>query len=368
MGTYSSKGGAESQPDPYSRTGPADQNFGANPALNQQLAHTFGFDQDFGSGNWGQFSQGLNQQQQDAANNIINNPAAYDNYQDMGTNTQLNTALRDQFGYGGDFGDGGWQAYQASLPPEQQALAQQMIANGGVMPGASLGDQALQGLGGAQDWMAQWAQYQPGNLATMDRSPYQNPYQQDVIDASMNEMNRQNTIQQNALGDQAMGAGAFGGDRHGIAQAEMNRNLADQQQRWLAGFNADMFNDSTQQGMFDIGNQFQNKAMNMGAGMDMANLANMGFGWDQQIKQNMMQAGGMQQQQMQQLIDSAKQQYGGIAGWPQGQTNFYGGAMPSPGGGGTQTSGSTPGVMDWLGLALKGYGAYASGGTSLLAG
>ena len=62
-------------------------------------------------------------------------------------------------------------------------------------------------------------------------SAYMSPYQQQVIDAQMQEFDRQAGIQRLGIGDQALGVGAYGGGRHGVQMAEfakgsdMNRAL-----------------------------------------------------------------------------------------------------------------------------------------------
>jgi hypothetical protein len=66
----------------------------------------------------------------------------------------------------------------------------------------------------------------PGSIAS-----YMSPYQQQVIDAQMQEFDRQAGIQRLGIGDAAARAGAFGGGRHGVQMAEyqkgsdMNRAL-----------------------------------------------------------------------------------------------------------------------------------------------
>ena len=66
----------------------------------------------------------------------------------------------------------------------------------------------------------------PGSIAS-----YMSPYQQQVIDAQMSEIDRQAGIQRLGIGDAALQAGAFGGGRHGVQMAEyqkgsdMNRAL-----------------------------------------------------------------------------------------------------------------------------------------------
>ena len=75
-------------------------------------------------------------------------------------------------------------------------------------------------------------------FAPNDLSAYTNPYQQQVIDTTLAEMNRQAEISRNNLAAQGVGAGAFGGSRFGIAGAELDRGLADSQARALAQLNA----------------------------------------------------------------------------------------------------------------------------------
>ena len=66
---------------------------------------------------------------------------------------------------------------------------------------------------------------------------YMSPYQQDVIDKTLAEFDKQAAIGKHGLGKTASDAGAFGGARHGIAQAEyqsgsdINRALLDYQMR-----------------------------------------------------------------------------------------------------------------------------------------
>ncbi len=276
--------------------------------------------------------------------------------QDYGSNQLVNQDLSREFNYSGDFGEGQWGEWAAAnLDPGQQRRAQMIEQAGGS---GSLGNRAITGLTGAQDWLQQWGEFDPGTLAGTDLTPYQSPYQQDVIDRSMGEMQRQHEIQGNRLDAGAQGAGAFGGDRHGIAMAEQNRNFAGQQQDWLATFNQNNYNQSMARAQQDIGNKFNLKGMNMGGAGQMGNLANMGFGWNQALQQQMGQAGGQQQQIMQNIINAQKQQQGGIQGWPQQQTGWMAGQQPAlPGVG--QTQSNSPGAMDYASMALQAYALYA---------
>ena len=57
---------------------------------------------------------------------------------------------------------------------------------------------------------------------------FMSPYQQQVIDTTLAEFDRQQAIQQTALRDQAIQRGAFGGARQGVMQAQyMNQGAVD---------------------------------------------------------------------------------------------------------------------------------------------
>jgi hypothetical protein len=78
---------------------------------------------------------------------------------------------------------------------------------------------ALYGMAGAKS-------YDPNSVTS-----YMNPYQKNVTDNAIAEMNRQAQIQSQATAANASKAGAFGGSRFGVQQAELGRNLADVQSK-----------------------------------------------------------------------------------------------------------------------------------------
>jgi hypothetical protein len=64
---------------------------------------------------------------------------------------------------------------------------------------------------------------------------FMNPYQQQVIDQSLQQINRQGDIARQNLQAQAVRAGAFGGSREGIQRAELERGLAEQRNQTIMG-------------------------------------------------------------------------------------------------------------------------------------
>ena len=72
------------------------------------------------------------------------------------------------------------------------------------------------GLGGYQQYLTQAEQYS-GPQAYQQ---FMSPYQQQVIDTTLSEFDRQRQIAQQQIGTKAIQAGAFGGAREGVQQAE----------------------------------------------------------------------------------------------------------------------------------------------------
>jgi hypothetical protein len=88
-----------------------------------------------------------------------------------------------------------------------------------VAPESQLQQQArglAGGLGGYQQYLDQAQQYS-GPQAYQQ---FMSPYQQQVIDTTLSEFDRQRQIAQQQIGAQAVAGGAFGGAREGVQQAE----------------------------------------------------------------------------------------------------------------------------------------------------
>jgi len=170
-----------------------------------------------------------------------------------------------------------------------------------------------------------------------------NPYQQQVVDATIRDVGNAAQMGLNKIGAQAQGSGAFGGSRHGIAEAEA-----------LKGFNQqalDQVSRLNQQGY----QQSMNNAFNAAQGLQGA--GQQAFDMGQSINQQQMQQGALQQAAMQSLIDAAKNQYQGYTKGPQaGLAAMFGGAGLTEGTRGTSET-YQPGLFDYLtGAASTFYG------------
>ncbi|MGB1651053.1 MAG: hypothetical protein ACPHEP_08500 [Acidimicrobiales bacterium] len=158
---------------------------------------------------------------------------------------------------------------------------------------------------------------------------FMDPYQQAVTQDALAEMRRQADMQRNQLAAQAVGAGAFGGSRQGIAEAELDRNLADIQSRRIFEDLSRNFNQAQnaaqtafenqqrrQQGVAQLlgglGSTTTQEAARLGAGIagigtTQANIAGTGQSLIGQQAQLLSQLGAAQQTQAQRELDAARQ-------------------------------------------------------------
>lgn len=158
---------------------------------------------------------------------------------------------------------------------------------------------------------------------------FMDPYQQAVTQDALAEMRRQADMQRNQLAAQAVGAGAFGGSRQGVAEAELDRNLADIQSRRIFEDLSRNFNQAQnaaqtafenqqrrQQGVAQLlgglGSTTSQEAARLGAGIagigtTQANIAGTGQSLIGQQSQLFSQLGAAQQTQAQRELDAARQ-------------------------------------------------------------
>lgn len=266
---------------------------------------------------------------------------------------------------------GGFNVNQAAAAGLQQAMQ-------GTQAGMGYRPQAVMPVG------FQAAQMGPaGQVASTDLGAYTNPYESQVVQQSLADLERSRLMQQNKLGAQATAAGAFGGSRQGIAEAETNRAFAEQAARTASGLRQAGFTQAQQLAGQDIGRQMQVSAANqaalnqarqfgaqqgmtaqqlnqmaatqanqarLSASAQLGQLGQQAFQAGRTITQDQMKQGLMQQGLQQALIDAARGQFAGYAGAPQAALSAplaALGAAPVPQ---SRTSSSSPGLFDYLSL------------------
>ena len=123
-------------------------------------------------------------------------------------------------------------------------------------------------------------------------SQYLNPYQQYVTD----EIARQGQMMQNQLGAQAVGAGAFGGGREGVQQAELQgRTLSNIGQSLATGFQT------------ALGAAQRQQQVGLAAGQQLGALGAQEQQMAQQDINQLFGAGGVQRQLAQAALDAQRQ-------------------------------------------------------------
>jgi len=78
---------------------------------------------------------------------------------------------------------------------------------------------------------------------------YMSPYQQEVIDTTLAEMDRQAAIQRQGIGQQAIQSGAFGGGREGVQLAEYDVNALMKRAQAQAGLQQQGFQSAQDQAL-----------------------------------------------------------------------------------------------------------------------
>ncbi len=166
-----------------------------------------------------------------------------------------------------------------------------------------------------------------------------NPYTTEVINQSLADLERQRQTQINSTGAAASQAGAFGGSRHGVAEAQTNLGFGQQGAQMASGLRQQGFNTALQAAQ----NQQQTQSQ----------LAGQGFGFGQAINNQQAAQGAQVQAMNQALIDAARGQYGGFTGAPANSLQMILNALGSMPNQSTTKETQNPGLFGILG-ALAG--------------
>jgi len=207
---------------------------------------------------------------------------------------------------------------------------------------------AQQGVGSFQPFLTA-AQGATGPQAFQQ---FMSPYQQQVMDTSLAEFDRNAQIQQQGLRDQAVASGAFGGGREGVVQSEYMRGSDMNRARLQAGLLQEGFGQAQQAAQQQFANQMGLASALPGLqGTDISRLGSLGA-----LNQAQTQAG----------LDATREANRMAAYQPQEQLQNYGnlvtGIMGGMAGSGTQSQ-QIPNptfLQTALGAAATGAGIYGA--------
>ena len=224
-----------------------------------------------------------------------------------------------------------------SYAPYLQAAQTAQTAGAGALGQAAT---AVGGLGAIQNQAA-------GMTGSQAYQPFMSPYQQQVIDATLSEFDKQKLGGQQQIKDAAVGSGNFGGGREGAMLGQYNADsLADrsalQAQMLQQGFG--QANQLAQQGFQNqgalFGMQNQQNLSNQGLAGAYGNQMNQQFGLSDFGRQGMGQdinalgsLGSVNQAQQQALLNADQQQAQTGAYESYGRLGQYGNALTGLAGG-----------------------------------
>ena len=192
--------------------------------------------------------------------------------------------------------------------------------------------------------LAGLAQAPTPSLLEADIGAYQSPYTQQVIDTTLGDIRREQDIAQRKAQESAIRAGAFGGSRSAIMEAEATRPYVEQAARTAAGLREAGFGRALGAAESDIERQMRGRQFQAGllGGMQAEQAARLG-----QLGQV-----GLQQQALQQRgLDVPYQEFQRALGYGGQQLGLLGQAMaPTTAG---QTTQRETGTGDILGTAAQ---------------
>ena len=221
--------------------------------------------------------------------------------------------------------------FQDYITDADSALGDALTPYGAALGGVYDPETGTYTPGGVRDVFSAAETAAEGSAGTFDPSQvasFMDPYASNVTAAALEEMNRQQQLDEQALARQKIGAGSFGGGRHGIQAAEMGRNWADVRTKriyedlsrnWSQAQNAAQTAFENQQrrqqgvaGLLTnlgsaVSTSATQRAGTTGAlATQQANLGAMGQGLMSDQAKLMTQMGGMEQAQSQRELDATQ--------------------------------------------------------------
>ena len=236
---------------------------------------------------------------------------------------------------------------------QQRAITEALGGIGSFAPFLQRGDAAVrQGIAGAQG----------ASFTPTDFRQFMNPFTEDVIQKQYEDIAQQGAQAQANLGAQAVGQGAFGGSRQGIAQGEIAANVLDQQARTGAQLRSAGFQQAQNLAQQAAQQQLRQAQLGGQLGVSQAGLGQLGQQMGVQDINTLLGVGALQQQQGQRGLDVARANILAEQALPFQQIGFMSDIFRGvPALQQTFTTQTQPGPdrrSQLLGLGIAGLGAY----------
>lgn len=194
-------------------------------------------------------------------------------------------------------------------------------------------------------------------------SNYYNPFNDAVRDTTLADIDRQRQMAINQDAGAAASAGAFGGSRHGVADALTNEAAMRQAATSSAALNSQNFNTAAQLSGQDVSNQLAAGSALGGLGAQAGQFAQTGLGMGQAINNQTGENGALLRGLSEALIGQSAGMFDRYVNQPTDTLQLRLAALgANPGsqtGTQTSTSSTSPGAMDIIGGFAKGLGTLA---------
>jgi hypothetical protein len=193
--------------------------------------------------------------------------------------------------------------------------------------------------------LSQLGQQPTPGLLQADIGAYQSPYQQQVIDQTMADIQRESDIAQQLAQSRAIKAGAFGGSRSALLETEATRPYIEQKARTSAALRQAGFEQAQRAAESDIERQMRNRAFQAGIQQNLLGEQYRSLGLLGGI-------GGQQQLLQQRALDVPYGEFQRALQYPQQQFGLLSQAVrgtPSFG----ETSGYQPSSLEGVTTALN---------------
>jgi hypothetical protein len=193
--------------------------------------------------------------------------------------------------------------------------------------------------------LSQLGQQPTPGLLQADIGAYQSPYQQQVIDQTMADIQRESDIAQQLAQSRAIKAGAFGGSRSALLETEATRPYIEQKARTSAALRQAGFEQAQRAAESDIERQMRDRAFQAGIQQNLLGEQYRSLGLLGGI-------GGQQQLLQQRALDVPYGEFQRALQYPQQQFGLLSQAVrgtPSFG----ETSGYQPSSLEGVTTALN---------------
>ena len=198
-------------------------------------------------------------------------------------------------------------------------------------------------------------------LAGADLSKYMNPFQSSVIDSTLAQLDQQRGRQRVADDQSATQAGAFGGNRQGVADALTNQSYDLDTAQILAQLNAQNYGQAQSAAEYDLNRGLQSDMVGLDASNALAGLSQDQINEAAQKAGILGSVGGQQQQQQQNVDSSAYQQWLNQWSYPLLQQTIRNqalGMIPLQQTQTQKTSAGLGGILGAAGSVAQGVGAF----------